>query len=122
MRLDPAIGNEVTAAVNIYISSIRIHAICNLGSLNVGKTILCRNTAQTAWTGQTESSASAATGDAFSGNASPGDASPVVATPEAAAPGVATPEDVTSGNTAPGDAGSGKTGSQPGDGAGTPRG
>lgn len=37
----------MTAAVNIRISSIRIHVICNLGSLNIGKTILCRNTVQT---------------------------------------------------------------------------
>jgi len=32
--------------VNIRISSIRIHVISNLGSLNIGKTILSRNTVQ----------------------------------------------------------------------------
>lgn len=30
--------------MNINISSIKIHSISHLGSLNIGKTILCRNT------------------------------------------------------------------------------
>lgn len=113
--------------MNIHISSIRIHAICNLGSLNVGKTILCRNTAQTAWTGRTEFSAPAAAGgalsrDTSSGNVSRGDAAPEDAVPKDANPanasrGNAAPENATTGKAAPGDAGS-----QPGEGEHVPNG
>ncbi|HEY8528464.1 MAG TPA: hypothetical protein VIL22_02140 [Paenibacillaceae bacterium] len=52
--------------MNIRISSIRIHVICNLGSLNIGKTILCRNTVQT---DREASSASGASGTGGSGDA-----------------------------------------------------
>jgi len=146
LKSEPDGGREVTE-VNIHISSIRIHAICNLGSLNVGKTILCRNTAQTAWTGRTEFSAPAAAGgalsrDTSSGNVSRGDAAPENASPKDTTPantsrgdaapedavpkdanpanasrGNAAPENATTGKAAPGDAGS-----QPGEGEHVPNG
>ena len=37
--------------MNITIGTIRIHAITSIGSLNIGKTIICRNHANTAWSG-----------------------------------------------------------------------
>ncbi|OUM97426.1 MAG: hypothetical protein BAA02_06150 [Paenibacillaceae bacterium ZCTH02-B3] len=88
----------MTPVVNIYISSIRIHAICNLGSLNVGKTILCRNTAQAAWTGRAEFSPSAVPRDAISGGVSPENAFP-----GNAVPGEAEPGNISDGNAVPRD-------------------